>query len=96
MYKKNDTSEVIKNGMQSVAIHYVQPVTFYTILHVFIFRFFQIYPKQLLGLVTYGSIENFKRYLLMKKYFNHKNNRGDISKILTVEFFMRHPLIIEN
>jgi hypothetical protein len=31
---------VIKNGMQSVAIHYVQPDTFYSILHVFIFRFF--------------------------------------------------------
>ena len=53
--------------MQSVAIYYVQPVTFYNFLYVFIFHLFQKYLKQFFRLVIYGFAENFKRYVLIKK-----------------------------
>jgi hypothetical protein len=57
-----------------------------------LFIIFQIYLKQIFR-PSHSFVENFKRYLLIKKkYLRHGDNRREISKILTAQFFMGHPI----
>ena len=54
--------------MESATIRYAQPVTFYSFLYVFTFHLFSNISKTVFGpIVIYDFVENFKRYLLIKK-----------------------------
>ena len=53
--------------MQSAAIHYAQPVTFYSFLYVATFHLFSNISKNSFWAYSYIFVENFKRYLLIKK-----------------------------
>jgi hypothetical protein len=71
----------------------VQLVTFYNFLYIFISHLFQIYQKPFGSLDIYCFVENFKRYLLIKKKcLSDRDDRGEILKILRGPFFLGHPL----
>jgi hypothetical protein len=81
--------------MQSAAIHYVQPVSFYSFLCVFIFHLFSNISKTVFGSSYIWFCREFQALSFdEKESFNHRDNRGEILKILTAQFFMRHPLYI--
>jgi hypothetical protein len=82
-----------KNAMQSTAIHYVQPITFYSFLYVFIFHLFSNISKTVFKSSHIWFCREFQAPSFDKKrYFNHKDNRGEILKILRGRLFMAHPL----
>jgi hypothetical protein len=60
----------------------------------FIFIFFsQIDLEHFLSLITCGSVENLKRYLLITKMSsNDADIRGEIPKILRGLFSLEHPI----
>ncbi len=71
--------------------------TFYSCLYVFNFRLFSNISKTVLGPSHIRFCTEFQMLSFdNKKSFNHKNNRGEILKILRAQFFMGHPLLSEN
>ena len=59
----------MKKLYENVTVDDAEPFTFYSFLYVFDFHLFSNIFKAVLGLVIYGFVENFKRYLLIKKVF---------------------------
>jgi len=60
-----------------------------------LFVFFSNTSDTVLGLVIHSFVENSKLCLLIKKkFFNHRDNREQMSKILRGQFLMGHPLYI--
>ncbi len=81
--------------MQSATIYYVQPVTFYSCLYVFIFHGFSNISKTVLEFSHIWFCREFQALSFDKKrFFKHRNNRGEILKILTGPFFLGHPLYL--
>ncbi len=79
--------------MQSATIHYVQPVSFYKFLYAFIFHRFSNIPKTVLESSHLWFCREFQALSFdKKKVFNHRNNGGEILKILRGPFFLGHPL----
>ncbi len=66
---------------------------FYSCLYVFNFRLFSNISKTVLGPSHIRFCTEFQMLSFdNKKSFNHKDNRGEILKILRAQFFMGHPL----
>jgi hypothetical protein len=83
--------------MQSAAIHYVQPVSFYSFLYVSIFHLFSNISKTVFGSSYIRFHREFQALSFDKKESsNHRDNREEILKILTAQFFMRHPLDVSS
>ncbi len=81
------------NEMQSVTIHYVQPVNFQSFLYVFIFHLFPNIFKTVFRPSNIWFCREFQALPFdNKKGFYRRNNRGEILKILRHPLFLGDPL----
>jgi len=70
------------------------PLVFTAFCISLLFISFEIYLIQVFVRTIYDFVQNFKRYLFIKRCFNQRDNRGELSKIQTVQFILGHPLVI--
>ncbi len=71
--------------MQSAAVHYAQPITFYNFLYVFTFHLFSKISKTVFEPSYMWVCREFQGLSFDKKHcFHHADNRREMLKILTV------------